>query len=82
MSIAAGSVGSSTRRAFTVYGDTVNRAARLEALGKTLGETVLVDAGIAEANAGATGLRSVGPHAIKGITEPVAVWADGGKRAR
>lgn len=80
--IAAGSVGSSTRQAFTVYGDTVNRAARLEALGKTLGETVLVDAGIAEADAGANRLRSVGRHAIKGIPEPVAVWADGGEPAR
>ncbi len=74
--IAAGSVGSSSRQAFTVYGDTVNRAARLEALGKTLGETVLMDETIA--NADADGLRSVGDHAIKGIAEPVPVWADGG----
>ena len=71
--IAAGSVGSSSRQAFTVYGDTVNRAARLEALGKTLGESVLVDEAIAKANA--SGLRPVGEHAIKGITEPVSVWA-------
>ena len=71
--IAAGSVGSSSRQAFTVYGDTVNRAARLEALGKTLGESVLVDETIAKADA--DGLRSVGEHAIKGIAEPVAVWA-------
>ncbi len=72
--IAAGSVGSSTRQAFTVYGDTVNRAARLEALGKTLGESILVDGTVAEAEA-ATGLRPVGEHAIKGLAQPVAVWA-------
>ncbi len=73
--IAAGSVGSSQRQAFTVYGDTVNRAARLEALAKGLGETILVDETIATALAQSQELRSVGSHEVKGIAGPVAVWA-------
>lgn len=71
--IAAGSVGSSQRQAFTVYGDTVNRAARLEALAKDLGETVLVDAAVAGACADA-GLRPAGSHVMKGLASPVSVW--------
>ncbi len=73
--LAAGSVGSSQRQAFTVYGDTVNRAARLEALAKGLGETILVDETVATALDRPPGLRSVGSHEVKGLAEPVAVWA-------
>lgn len=69
--IAAGSVGSAARRAFTIYGDTVNRAARLEALGKTLGETLTMDERMAEAAAA----RPLGRHALRGFAEPVAVFA-------
>lgn len=69
--IAAGSVGSAARRAFTVYGETVNRAARLESLGKTLGETLLMD----EAVAAGRGMRPLGRHELRGFAEPVGVWA-------
>lgn len=74
--VASGSVGSSKRQAFTVYGDTVNRAARLETLAKSLGETVLVDETIARAVA--EELRPLGLHEIRGFASPVDVWADAG----
>ncbi|MEM7544452.1 MAG: adenylate/guanylate cyclase domain-containing protein [Pseudomonadota bacterium] len=70
--LAAGSVGSSARRAFTVYGDTVNRAARLEALGKSLGETILMDG---EAAAGIGYAIPLGTHRLRGIADEVAVYA-------
>jgi class 3 adenylate cyclase len=70
--IAAGSVGSDARQAFTVYGDTVNRAARLEGLGKQLRKAILVDAATAAA-AGAV-VTSCGAHELRGLSEPVAVF--------
>jgi class 3 adenylate cyclase len=70
--IAAGSVGSDARQAFTVYGDTVNRAARLEGLGKAIGATILVDAATAQAAGGA--MTSRGAHALRGFSEEVEVF--------
>jgi adenylate cyclase len=40
--LAAGTVGGATRQAYTVYGDTVNVAQRLERLNKELGTSILV----------------------------------------
>ncbi|MEL7463640.1 MAG: adenylate/guanylate cyclase domain-containing protein [Pseudomonadota bacterium] len=71
-SLATGSVGSADRRAFTVYGDTVNRAARLEELAKTKGERILVDGRIAGA---AEGARPLGPVALRGTKGETEVYA-------
>lgn len=73
--LAAGSVGSTKRQAFTVYGDTVNRAARLEALAKDLGETILVDEGVSGVPDQAADLRRVGSHALRGLSGEIDVWA-------
>lgn len=74
-SLAAGSIGSSDRQAFTVYGQTVNRAARLEALGKSLGASILLDQACAEALGAGEGLKDTGTHRLAGFTEPVPVWS-------
>jgi adenylate cyclase len=64
--IAAGSVGGASRRAYTVYGDPVNLAQRLQDLSKTLGATLLVceatwrNAGIGD------GFTDTGVHALRG----------------
>ena len=71
--IAAGSVGSKERQAFTVYGRTVNLAARLEELGKPLGKSILVDERIAE-RAGRR-CTSRGLHELTGFEQPVPVFS-------
>ncbi|UOM33088.1 adenylate/guanylate cyclase domain-containing protein [Acuticoccus sp. I52.16.1] len=73
--VASGSVGSVERQAFTVYGDTVNRAARLEELAKILGARLLVDETCAEI---VPGLASCGTHPLRGVGDEVPVWRDSG----
>ncbi|GAA0772966.1 adenylate/guanylate cyclase domain-containing protein [Roseibium denhamense] len=72
--LAAGSVGSSDRQAFTVYGETVNRAARLEALGKTLGASIIADEAVMN-KATAPELEAAGSHPLKGLPGSWPVWA-------
>ncbi|MBY0443798.1 MAG: adenylate/guanylate cyclase domain-containing protein, partial [Burkholderiales bacterium] len=73
-SLVIGNIGSSLKTDYTAIGDTVNVAARLEGLGKTLGcvvvasqETVQAVAGIVTGDA--TSLL------VKGRAEPVVVYA-------
>lgn len=73
--VATGRVGSERRQAFTIYGDTVNRAARLQALAKDVGAPVLVDAEVAGKADPTDRLRPLGEHHIRGFEEPVSVWA-------
>jgi adenylate cyclase len=72
--IAAGSIGSPRRQAFTVYGDTVNLAARLEQLAKPLGRTILLDDAVAR-RARIDGLVDLGEQAIRGRLHSVRVFA-------
>ncbi|WP_353608894.1 hypothetical protein [Labrenzia sp. DG1229] len=45
--VASGGIGSSSGQVFTIYGDTVDRATRLEAHGKVLGTMILMDEEVA-----------------------------------
>ena len=75
--IAAGIVGSSSRQAFTVYGETVNRAARLEQLNKQTRSRILMDKETREHLEVGNGIRPAGEHRVQGLAEPLAVWAVG-----
>ncbi|WP_420403689.1 adenylate/guanylate cyclase domain-containing protein [Nisaea sp.] len=73
--IATGRVGSDRRQAFTIYGDTVNRAARFEMLAKDLGATVLADAGIARKSTPEDRLKPLGEYRVRGFEAPLPVWS-------
>ncbi len=75
--IASGIVGSSDRQAFTVYGKTVNRAARLEQLNKTVGTRILIDQATRDMACENDHLDFQGDHVVRGTPEPVPVWSPG-----
>ena len=72
--LVAGNVGGGGRQSYTVHGDTVNLAARLEALCKEHGTSLLLTATTAKALPEAE-LVAVGDIAVRGFTEPVTVYS-------
>ncbi|MBK8742624.1 MAG: adenylate/guanylate cyclase domain-containing protein [Betaproteobacteria bacterium] len=72
--LVAGNVGGGGRQSYTVYGGTVNVAARLEALCKEHGTSLLVSAATARALPNAK-LVAVGNVTVRGIAEPVSVFS-------
>ena len=58
---------------YTAYGDTINTAARLEAVNKQLGTRICVSAAAAERAEGFVG-RPVGDLLLRGRTEPMRVF--------
>ncbi|WP_035986666.1 adenylate/guanylate cyclase domain-containing protein [Leptolyngbya sp. KIOST-1] len=71
--VVAGCLGTVGRLEFTVIGDTVNVAARLEALTKTLGHGLLVSE-TTQRQAGAFPLRSVGRHSLRGRAQTLELF--------
>ena len=73
--VIGGSVGAGQRMSFTLLGDTVNLAARLEALNKEHGTRILVSQSTRDACGERFAFASLGTVAVRGRSEQIAVFS-------
>lgn|GEM_PF-1773303 len=70
----AGAVGAAGRLSYTVYGNSVNLAARLERLNKEFGTNLLVSENTVQLAGDGIGLSVIGQTSIRGQVETIKVY--------
>lgn len=73
--VVAGPVGAGDRLNYTIHGDAVNTAARLEQLNKEHGTSIMVSSETRDAAAGSFTFTELGETQIRGKTEPTTVFS-------
>ena len=73
--VIGGDIGAGKRMNFTLLGDTVNLAARLEELNKQYGTRILVSQSTRDACGEKFPFHSLGSVAVRGRSEPVAIFS-------
>ena len=72
--VIAGNVGGGGRQSYTVHGDTVNLAARLESMNKDFGTNLLMSEATA-AMLAASKLQNIGEVEIRGQSKPIRIFS-------
>ncbi|HJQ55626.1 MAG TPA: adenylate/guanylate cyclase domain-containing protein, partial [Vineibacter sp.] len=75
--VIGGTIGAGDRLSYTLLGDPVNTAARLQELNKTHGTRILVSDATRQRCNGQFAFRSIGTVSVRGRAEPMAIYGVG-----